>query len=157
MSIPALVLALVVALAACGGDKKSKPAPEKPSTGAPVAVVVDKLGKEALDVSVYNFADQPIGMYWFLIRYKDKDGKVVIVKPGTPFEKDHTFITVSGNKYKTNPKSWSSMQIEPMDIPEGAASAEVIVRSVNAISKDGATIETESLWELDADGWPEGQ
>ncbi len=155
MSIRNLLVALVVViLAACGGKKYSKPPPKRPFTGAPVAVEVTKINKGSVDVDVYNFADRPIVSYWFLVRYKDADGKVMMVQPGTSFEKDHEFMTMSGNKYKTGPNSWSSMRIDMLEVPEGAKTAEVIVRSVSAASADGKMVEDDALWELDGMGWP---
>lgn len=158
MSLRAVVVGFALAVVvACGGEKKeSRPPPEKPFTGAPVAVVVDKVGEDSIDVSIYNFADKPVAMYWFLIRFKDKDGKVLKYKPGTPFEDDNTFTTMSGNKYKTNAKSWSHFEIDMLEIPEGTASAEVLVRSVHAIAKDNLTIEQDPLWEMQDNEWPAG-
>jgi hypothetical protein len=149
-----LIAAVCVVVVACGGKKDSKPAPAKPFTGAPVAVEVTKLNKDSVDVDVYNFADRPVVAYWFLIRYKDADGKVLKVKPGTPFEKDSEFMTMSGNKYKTAPSSWSSFRIEMLEPPDGAKTAEVIVRSVSAASKDGTMVEDDALWELQGMDWP---
>ncbi len=154
MSTRTFVALFVTLLVACGGDKKSKPAPEKPFTGAPVAVEVTKINKGSVDVDVYNFADKPVVAYWFLVRYKDADGKVLKVKPGTPFESETDHMSMSGNRYKTAPNSWTSMEIDMLSVPEGTKTAEVIVKSVSAATADGKMVEDTELWKLDGMGWP---
>ena len=156
MSLRTLAVTLLLSFLVGCGSKKAKPAPDKPFTGAPVAVVVDKINKDSLDVSVYNFADRAVVMYWFLIRYKDADGEVMKIKPGTAFESETEHMSVSGNKYKTNPNSWSSLEISMLDVPEDAKTAEVIVKSVSAMAKDGVTIEEADLWSMEGIEWPAG-
>lgn len=138
------IVMTIMILVACGSTR-SKPAPDRPFTGAPVAVVVDKLGDDSAEVSVYNFADVPIVAYWFLVRYRDADGKVL----GAIDQ-----MSVSGMRYRADPTSWTSFEIETLDVPAGAATAEMIVKDVST-TKDGMTIERASLWSMPGMDWPE--
>jgi hypothetical protein len=144
----AAVAVLVLLWAACGKDG-GKPPPEKHWSGSPVACVVDKIGPDSVDISAYNFADKPTAQYMFLIQYKDKDGNVLKVKPGTPFEDDHEFMSMSGRSFMIQPKAWATMTIDMLEPPAGAASAEVIASKVGVVV-DGQKIE--DYWELEG-GW----
>ena len=152
-----LVLGFVLT-AACGGKKESSdPPPPKPSTGAPIAFVAKgfKAGTDrggSVDVAGYNFGDKPVAQYWLLFQYSDAAGNVLRVKQGTPFEKDHDFMTLSGRKYTCEPKSWCSFKVDNLDVPEKTAKVEVLAKSVTAI-KDGK-FEDEPLFELDTMDWP---
>lgn len=155
-AVLALSLALLAAAAACGKDAApSKPPPEAPYTGAPVAVIVDKLEKDTASLSLYNFSDKKVAGYWLLFRYYDKDGKLLRVKVGTPFESDHDFMTLTGNKFLCKPKAWCSFEVDHLEIPEGAVRGESLVRTVRAVAADGFHMEEEPLWELDSMEWPE--
>jgi len=146
------VLGLVAS--ACGSKGGGKPPPEQPYTGAPVAVVADKINADSVDVRVYNFSDRSIARYVFLIQYKDKDGKVLRTKAGTSFENDFEFMSMSGRKFIAEPKSWATMTIDMLEPPAGAASAEVLASSLGAVGKDGMSIE--DFWELEGGTfeWP---
>ncbi len=151
-------LCIVIALAACGGKKSNEPPPDKPSTGAPVAFVVDKVTpgdnmKGSLDVRAYNFSDKRVAQYAVLIRYSDAGGKVIKVKVGTPFEKSFDRWSFSGNHYLCEPKSWCSFSIDHLDVPASAAKAEVLVDRVTAL-KDDIHFEETALFQLQGDGWP---
>jgi hypothetical protein len=148
----AIVIGLV--LAACGSKDAGKPAPEQPFTGAPVAFVVDSIEKEGVKGRAYNFSDKTVASYQFVVQYKDKDGKVLKVKPGTPFEKDFDFMSMSGRKYSAKPKSWVELEIDMLEVPAGAATAEVMVTRVGAIDAGGTRIE--DLWEYEGGSfeWP---
>jgi hypothetical protein len=151
-------LCIVIALAACGGKKSNDPPPEKPSTGAPLAFVVDKVNagpemKGSLDVRAYNFSDKRIGQYSILIRYTDAGGKVIKVKPGTPFEKSFDRWSFSGRSFVCEPKSWCSFAIDHLDVPATAAKAEVIADRLRAL-KDGTSFEEGELFKLQGEGWP---
>ena len=154
-AIRALAFAAVVfVVAACGSKEASKPPPEQPFTGAPVAFVVDSLLKDGVKGRAYNFSDKTIASYQFVIQYKDKDGKVLKVKPGTPFEKELDFMSMSGRKHSVKPKSWVEIEIDMLEVPEGAASAEVMVTRLGAVAADGNRIE--DLWEYEGGSfeWP---
>ena len=65
----AILLALAMPLAACGkssdsaaGTASAAP-PDKPSTGAPAAFVVDKIEPTALETRVYNFSDKKVAAW----------------------------------------------------------------------------------------------
>lgn len=154
-AIRALALtAAVLLLAACGKKESGKPPPAQPWTGAPVAVVVDKINQDGVDISAYNFSDKTTAQYVFLVQYKDKDGKVLKVKPGTPFEKEFDFMSMSGRSFKIEPKSWSTMTIDMLEPPDGAVTAEAVVSSVGVIAADGNKLE--DYWELETGSfeWP---
>lgn len=140
-------------LVACGGDGKSRPAPEPPWTGAPVAVVVDQVTPpETLQVSLYNFSDKKTATYMLLFRYYDKDGNLLKVQPGTSFEKDHDFMSVSGRSYVAPSKGWVSFELDHMNVPANAVRAEGVVGSVTAVGPDGLHMEENPMFELE-DGW----
>lgn len=144
----------VVFLAACGSKESGKPPPEQPFTGAPVACVAGELGKEGVVTRCYNFSDKTTASYQFVVQYKDKDGAVLKVKPGTAFEKDFDFMSMSGRKYSIKPKSWTEIEIDMLEVPEGAATAEVMVTRVGAVAPDGMTIEDLWTYEGGSFEWP---
>ncbi len=153
-----IALCAVAALGiGCGkGSSGSKPAPERPYTGAPVAFQVTKVSPEALDVDAYNFSDKSVAQYSILMRYYDAAGKPIVVEPGGPFEKDFDFWSMSGRHYLVKPKSWASFQIDHLEVPEGAVKAEVLARSVTALKEDGMHFEEKPLFELEGGmmEWP---
>ena len=148
-SVRAAAVVLVLLLAACGSKDAKKPPPEAPWTGSPVGVVVDKINKDSVEISAYNFSDKTTVQYVFLLQYKDKDGNVLKVKPGTPFEDDHEFMSMSGRKFSIAPKSWTSMTIEMVEPPEGTATAEVLASKVDVLGEGN---KVEDHWELEG-GW----
>lgn len=151
------VLGIVVA--ACGGKKASnEPPPPQPVTGAPIAFEAKsfKAGKDregSVNVKAYNFSDKKIAQYWLLFRYTDASGKVLKVKQGTPFEKDTDFMTLSGNRFKCEPKSWCSFKIDNLEVPAQTAKVEVLARSVTAL-KDDSKFEDKPLFEMPGMEWP---
>jgi hypothetical protein len=153
------VLSAAFALAAgCGkGEEKgaAKAPPEKPYTGAPVAFVVTRVAPDGLDVDVYNFSDKKVAQYGILMRYYDASGQVLKVKPGTAFEKDHDFWSMSGRKFAVEPKSWASFRIDHLEVPAGAVKAEVLASRVTALAADGVKFEEQPLFELPGMDWPE--
>ena len=153
-----LVLGFVVVAAACGKSADREPPPALPSTGAPIAFLAKsfKVGGErggSVDIKAYNFSDKKVAQYWLLFRYTDAQGSVVKVKPGTPFEKDHDFMPLSGTRFACEPKSWCSFHIDNLDVPAGTAKVEVLAKSVTAL-KDGMTFEEQPLFKLDTMEWP---
>lgn len=155
LAIRALALAaLVLLLAACGSKDSGAPPPEPPFTGAPVGCVFDRFAEEGVITRCYNFSDRTTASYQFVVQYKDKDGKVVNAKPGTAFEKEFDFMSMSGRRYSIEPRSWTEIEIDMLEVPAGAASAEVMVTRVGAVAPDGMTIE--DLWEYEGGSfeWP---
>jgi hypothetical protein len=153
------LLVLGFVLAACGSKKSNDPPPAQPSTGAPIAFEAKsfKAGSNrggSVDVKAYNFADKKVAQYSLLIRYKDGSGAPLTVKPGTPFEKTHDFMSLSGKRYACDAKSWCSFTIKNLDVPEKTAKVEVVARSVTALSSDGVKFEDKPLFELDGMDWP---
>ena len=132
MRLSYILLGFVVA---CGGSKSSEPAPAQPPTGAPMAVQATSL-KAAGDmngeaeVKAYNFSDKKITSYTLLFRYKDASGNVLKVKPGTAFEKEHDFMSLSGNKYACEPKSWCTTKVEMLSVPKDAKTADVVAARI---------------------------
>ncbi len=134
-------------LVACGGDKSggSSKVPAKPINGSPVAAEFVKFAKgdgdkRSVQVRLYNFGDKPAVAYTFLLRYHDAAGKILKVKPGTPFEKDTDFMSMSGNKYRCNAKKHKTLTIDMLSVPKDAVRAEVLVTKVRTTS-DGVKIE----------------
>jgi hypothetical protein len=155
-AIRALALAVaVLLLAACGKKDSGAPPPEAPFTGAPVGCVFDKFAEEeGVITRCYNFSDKTTASYQFVVQYKDKDGKVVKAKPGTAFEAEFDFMSMSGRKYSIKPKSWTEIEIDMLEVPAGAATADVMVTRVGAVAPDGMKIE--DLWEYEGGSfeWP---
>jgi hypothetical protein len=158
MRKPVLAFVLGFLVAACGKKASNDPPPAKPSTGAPIAFEAKSFKPGAdrggyVDVKAYNFSDKKIGQYWLLFRYSDASGNVLKVKPGTPFEKDHDFMSLSGNRFACAPKSWCSFKVDNLDVPEKTAKVEVLAKSVNAY-KDDMHFEEKPLFELPGMDWP---
>jgi hypothetical protein len=156
-SVLAIVLGFVVA--ACSGKKGSNdPPPAQPSTGAPIAFEAKsfKPGSDrsgSVDVRAYNFSDKKVAQYWLLFRYTDAGGNVLKVKPGTPFEKDHDFMSLSGKRFMCAPKSWCSFKVDNLDVPDKTAKVEVLAKSVTAL-KDDINFEDKPLFDLPGMDWP---
>jgi hypothetical protein len=152
-----LVLGFLVA-AACGKKASNEPPPAQPSTGAPIALEAKsfKAGGDhggSVDVKAYNFSDKKVAQYMLLFRYHDASGAVLKVKPGTPFEKTYDFMSLSGNKYACDPKSWCSFKVDMLDVPEKTAKVEVLAQRVTAL-KDDIHFDDKPLFELPGMGWP---
>ncbi|HEY5920045.1 MAG TPA: hypothetical protein VIV11_00180 [Kofleriaceae bacterium] len=153
------LLILGFVLAACGSKKGSNdPPPPQPSTGAPIAFEAKsfKTGADrggSVDVKAYNFSDKKVAQYMLLFRYSDASGAVLKVKPGTPFEKDHDFMSLSGKRYMCQPKSWCSFTIKNLDVPDKTAKVEVLAKSVTAL-KDDVNFEDKELFSLPGMDWP---
>jgi hypothetical protein len=154
------LLVLGFLLAACGGKKASNdPPPPQPSHGAPIAFEAKsfKAGSDrggSVDVKAYNFSDKKVGQYMLLFRYKDASGAAVKVKAGTPFEKEHDFMSLSGNRYSCAPKSWCGFTIKNLDVPDKTAKVEVVATSVTAVASDGVKFEDKPLFESSGMDWP---
>ena len=99
----------ILVLFACGKKSgSSEPPPAKPFTGSPVAAEAKgfKAGSDrggSVDVKLYNFSDKKVAQYMLLFRYSDAGGNVLKVKEGTPFEKDHDFMSLSGGGVSLSP------------------------------------------------------
>ncbi|MEZ4401566.1 MAG: hypothetical protein R3B06_16190 [Kofleriaceae bacterium] len=155
------VTALSVSSAACKGGSSSAAAPPQPPNGAPIAFVVEKFtpgadrdGKVA--IKAYNFSDKTVARYTIAARFTDKDGAVLKVGVGTPFEKDAAWTSMSGRTYACKPKAWCQFEIEMIEVPAATAKAEVALTSAGALAADGATFEDDELWSSDKgmSDWP---
>jgi hypothetical protein len=152
------LLVLGFLIAACGGKKASnEPPPPAPATGAPIALEAKsfKVGGDrsgSVELRAYNFSDKKVASYWLLFRYTDGAGNVLKVKPGTAFEKDHDFMTISGNRFACEPKSWCSFKVQNLDVPDKTAKVEVLAKQVTAVAGD--TFEDKPLFKLEGMDWP---
>ncbi len=148
------VVLVIAAAAACGKSASDKPAPAKPATGAPVAVEVASVGKDSAEVDVYDFSDKAVAGYDFMFRYYDKDGKVLKVQPGTPFEGTIDHMSMSGRKYMCDPGKWAHFTVKMLNVPAGAVRADALADQVR--STDGTNVN--DLWSLpptaSRDEWP---
>jgi hypothetical protein len=88
-----------------------------------------------------------------LFRYTDASGAVLKVKQGTPFEKDHDFMSLSGKRFMCAPKSWCSFKVDNLDVPDNTAKVEVLAQSAIAL-KDDINFEDQPLFKLPGMGWP---
>jgi hypothetical protein len=165
-----LPLALILALAlplGCGAkdeDKKAEEVKELPKAinDSPVsAELVEFVGEGAergMKVRVYNHDESKTAVaYTLLFRYKDASGAPLKVKVGTPFEDDTDFTSLSGFKFKAEPKKNGTFELETgiVSVPAEAASAEILVSSVRSLAADGSTIEdwwSQENWSE----WPKG-
>lgn len=160
-----VALALAVPLA-CGKkeeDKKAEEVKELPeaSNGSPLSVeLVEFVGEgeeRGLKVRLYNHGDKTAAGAMLLFRYYDAGDKLLKVKPGTPFEKDNDFTSVSGGRYKCEPKKNATFELDGrmLAVPADATRVEILASKVDAIAADGKTIEDWWSQENFAD-WPEG-
>ena len=88
------------------------------------------------------------------MRYYDDKGNVLKVKPGTPFEKDFDFWSMSGKRYLAEPKSWTSIKVDHIEVPKGAVKAEVLANRMEAVAADGVAFEDPPLFQLSGMSWP---
>lgn len=157
-----LVLASVIVAIPLGCGKNSEKAPPPvevlpaASNGSPVSVkfvefYTDDEGERGMKVKLYNTGDKPAVAYVFLFRYYDANDKLLKVKPGTPFESDHGFTSMSGRSYKCEPKQNNTLEIEGAfaSVPAEAVRAEILTSEVRTVASDGITIEdwwTQENW-----------
>ncbi|MFV8749645.1 hypothetical protein ACNOYE_03725 [Nannocystaceae bacterium ST9] len=158
-----LVLSLVT-LAPLACDKQAKDEPPAvevlpaPTNGSPIAAKFVEFtgeGERGMNVLLYNSGDKTAASYFLLFRYYDASDKLLKVKPGTPFESDQGFTSMSGGRYKCEPKQNVKVEIDPVlaDVPAEAVRAEVLATSVQALGADGRTIE--DWWSQDnLNQWP---
>jgi hypothetical protein len=162
----ALLLALSLPLG-CGPKEEETKAEEvkelpKAINGSPVsAEFVEFVGEgpeRGMKVRVYNHDESKTAVaYMLLFRYKDANGNPLKVKVGTPFEDDTDFTSLSGFKYKAEPKKNGTFEVDGMiiSVPADAASAEILASSVRALAADGKTIE--DWWSQENfSEWPKG-
>lgn len=134
----------------------------KASNGSPMSVeLVEFVGEGAergMKVRLYNHDESKTAAAMMLLfRYKDASGKPLKVKVGTPFESDTDFTSVSGNKYKCEPKKNGTFELDGrmLAVPAEAASVEILASSVSALAADGVTIE--DWWSQEnRNEWPKG-
>lgn len=146
-------------------EKKVEEVKELPkaSNGSPIAVeLVEFVGQGAergMKIRLYNHDDKKTAVAMMLLfRYKDASGKLLKVKVGTPFESDTDFTSVSGNKYKCEPKKNATFELDGrmLAVPAEAASVEILASSVSALGADGSAIEDWWKQEGMASEWPKG-
>ena len=158
-----VVSVLAFAPLACGSKEAEDKPPEvevlpAATNGSPVAVEFTEFtgtGERGMKVLAYNSGDKTAAAYFLLFRYYDASDKLLKVKPGTPFESDFGFTSMSGNKFKCEPKQNVTIEIDPMlaDVPAEAVRAEILASQVRALASDGNTIE--DWWSQDQWGeWP---
>ena len=100
---------------------------------------------------MYNHGDKKAAGYVILAKFHDKDGKLLKVKPGTSFEKDFGFTSMSGGrKSMCEPKSHCTIDVWWPDIPEGAAKAEIVVSKVETVDSGGMQLKD---WWTQQGGW----
>jgi hypothetical protein len=160
-----LTLPLPLVLVGCGkkdaekAEEKVEVLPEA-SNGSPVSAKLVKFVGEGegrgLEIKLYNHGDKTAAGMFFLFRYYDANDKLLKVKPGTPFEKDSDFTSVSGRTYMVKPKKNKTFELEGamLAVPAEATRVEILPSKVRALAEDGNTIE--DWWSQDnfAD-WPE--
>lgn len=133
----------------------------KASNDAPVsAELVEFTGagdKRGLKIRLYNHGDKTAAGVWLLFRYYDASDKLLKVKPGTPFEKDTDFTSLTGGRYQCKPKQNSTFDVDGrlVAVPADAKRVEVLVSKVSAIAADGKAVE--DWWGQDkTTEWPTG-
>ena len=152
------LLGLVLVLGCGKKSGSNEPPPAQPATGSPVAAEAKgfKVGSDrggSVDVKLYNFTDKKVAQYMLLFRYSDASGNVLKVKEGTPFEKDHDFMSLSGKRFTCQPKSWCSFKVDNLDVPAKTAKVEVLVSDVTAL-KDDIHFEDKPLFHMSSMEWP---
>lgn len=166
-SIIALALTLPLTMSVgCGKKDEAAKAEEvkvlpEASNGSPIAVeLVEFVGEGAergLKIRLYNHGDKTAAGMMLLFHYYDASDKLLIVKPGTPFEKDNDFTSVSGGSYKCEPKKNTTFELDGrmLAVPAEATRVDVIASRVDALGADGNTIE--DWWSQENfTEWPQG-
>jgi hypothetical protein len=131
------------------------------SNGSPISAKLVKFTGEGegrgMEVLLYNTSDKTAASYFFLFRYYDANDKPLKVKPGTPFESDTDFTSMSGGKYKCEPKQNATLEIDGriVAVPAEAVRAEILATQVRAIAADGNTIE-DWFSQDNFNDWPAG-
>ena len=148
-----IIAALALTIPLGCGKKEEPPKVEEvkvlpeASNGSPVAVeLVEFVGEgeeRGLKIRLYNHGDKTAAGMMLLFRYYDASDKLLVVKPGTPFEKDNDFTSVSGGKYKCEPKKNASFELDGrmLAVPADAARVEILASRVDALAADGKAIE----------------
>jgi hypothetical protein len=135
----------------CKGKEEDQPKEvkvlEAASNGSPISVEFVKFTGEgegrSMEVLLYNTGDKTAAAYHFLFRYYDADDKLLKVKPGTPFEDDTDFTSMSGGRYKCEPKQNNTLEVDGdiISVPTEAVRAEILATQVRALAADGNKIE----------------
>jgi hypothetical protein len=151
---------LALAFAAACKSSPPEPPPPQPPTGAPMAFVASNVKpgddyKGSFDLKAYNFSDKTIAQYGLLMRYHDASGAVLKVKPGTPFEATYDHWSMSGQDYACKPKSWCTLRVKHVMVPDKATSVDVLASRLAAVAADGLHFEEPDLFDLKDMGWPE--
>ena len=167
-TLPKFLLAFALAPILPMGCKGDKPAEKQeaevkalpaPANGSPIAAeFVEFTGdgdERGMRVLLYNTGDKTAAGYFLIARYYDADDKLLRVKVGTPFEKDTDFTSLSGGRYKCEPKKNATLDLDGMmlSVPAEAKRAEVLMTKVSAVGADGMAIE--DWWSQEGDDWPE--
>lgn len=165
--LPVIALLALALPLGCGKKEADKPAEEQvkvlpeASNGSPVSVELIEFTGEGeergMKVRLYNHGDKTAAGMMLLFRYYDGADKLLKVKPGTPFEDDTDFTSVSGGRYKVEPKKNASFEIDGrmVAVPAEAKRVEILASQVRALAADGNTIEDWWSQENFSD-WPEG-
>lgn len=134
---------------------------EPASNGSPISVEFVKFQGEGedrgMEILLYNTSDKTAAAYMFLFRYYDANDKLLEVKPGTAFASDTDFTSMSGGKYKCEPKTNATLEVDgrALAIPAEAVRVDVLASQVRALASDGSTIE--DWWSQDNfNKWPAG-
>lgn len=131
------------------------------SNGSPLAVeLVEFVGEgeeRGMKVRLYNHGDKTAAGAMLLFRYYDSGDKLLKVKAGTAFESDSDFTSVSGGRYKCEPKKNATFELDGrmLSVPAEATRVEILASKVSAIAADGNTIE--DWWSQENfSEWPAG-
>jgi len=158
-SIRCGLLVLLVAVACGKGSGSDQKIPPKPANGSPIAAEFAgffdaKGGERGVKVHLYNYGDKTAAGYVLLARYYDDKDTLLKVKPGTPFEKDTAFTSLSGRRYMCKPKAHATLEVDMLNVPPEAKRAEILVSKVDAVGADGMKVE--DWWSQDQwSEWPE--
>lgn len=150
----------------CDDKKEDTPAKEevkvldKASNGSPVsAEFIEFIGEgeeRGLKIRLYNHGDKKAVGYMLLFKFYDADDKVMKVKPGTPFEKEHAFTSMSGMSFGCDPKKNTVLDVRGtmLGVPTDAKRAEVLISKVDTV---GEGLATETWFEQEGgfSDWPE--
>lgn len=141
-------------------EEEVKVLPEA-SNGSPISVeLVEFIGEgeeRGMKVRLYNKGDKTAAGLMILFRYYDGSDKLLKVKEGTPFESDSDFTSVSGGRYKCEPKKNATFELDGkmLAVPAAATRVELLASKVQAIAADGKTIE--DWWSQENfSEWPSG-